>query len=576
MRSIHDPVAATTPSLTTVQVIVAGSPARADAGPLTAVTRRSGRSASVTSTGKEPALKPAAEATTEADCVRSATPSATPRIVKAAESDPAGIVTVTGTATSETSVVERTTSRGASVAVLRITRPSMAPPSRTDTAAAVTTSDGPSLSSRVSVAEAVPASRTTPEVVVGCAAMTTLRAPVARASSATLVANDTAAALAGIVTVAGMLTAPWRLESSVTVCGDPVTTARVTVPIVAGLPCPSVIVVALNDSASETTSSSVTTTLADAAAIVSAVAVKATRADPSTAALSSAVIGKVTDAAPAGIVTLAGARARDGASLCSLTTRSEVVGVLRVTVPVAAVPAAFSATLVASIDTESRATSSSSSEPASVAPRKPVAEAAIEKARCPWETASSSAPTANCTAAWPAGIVTRAGRPTPSGRLPASSTRRSADVSPLRDRVAVAAEAPSASENRIRESASCSAATTAVGAAAMETSSAVPGSWKERPAPDSTTKRTSPPTKAGIVTAISRVSEAPAASVPSKASDASQRSSPGAPSEERKTRSDQGPRAAASPWLLTVQRTVTVSPGRAEAGAVTPVTARSA
>ena len=78
------------------------------------------------------------------------------------------------------------------------------------------------------------------------------------------------------------------------------------------------------------------------------------------------------------------------------------------------------------------------------------------------------------------------------------------------------------------------------------------------------------------MTCISRVTDAPAASVPSKESEASQRSSPKVASDERNTRSDQGLIAVAVPLLVTVQATVIVSPGRALAGAVIPETARSA
>ena len=446
------------------------------AGPATAVTRRSGRSASVTRTGKDPVLNAAAEAVIETTCVRSAMPSAAPRIGKVTESTPAGIVTVAGTTASPVSELASVTTRSASAGVLRMTRPSIVAPSRTETVVAVTTSVGPSLSRTVSVPEAVPLSRTTPELVVGWAAMTTLRAPVARALSGALTVKDAEAALAGIVTVAGMLAAPGTLERSVTVRGEPVTTARVTVPIVAGLPSPSVTVVALNKSARETTSSSVTTTLDPAPARPSAVAVNETRDEPSIAVLSTTVIGKVADVDPAGIVTVAGTRARVGLSLWSFTTSADVVGVLRVTVPVDAGLAAFSETLGPAIDTASRATSSSSRVPVIAASMKPAAEAAIEKARGPCEIASSIAATANCTEAWPAGMVTREGMPTPAGRLVARSTTRSVDVSPLRETVAVAAEAPSPSEILIRETASCRAAATEVGAAAMATLSAVPGS----------------------------------------------------------------------------------------------------
>ena len=121
----------------------------------------------MTTIWNDPALKPAAEALIAATWEPSAIPSATPRIVNGAEAAPAGIVTVAGTTASVALELASVTTSGSFVAVLRTTRPSTTVPSRTETEAAVTVSVGPSLSSTASVTEAVPLSRTAPELVVG-------------------------------------------------------------------------------------------------------------------------------------------------------------------------------------------------------------------------------------------------------------------------------------------------------------------------------------------------------------------------------------------------------------------------
>src|SRR5690242_18869857 len=104
-----------------------------------------------------------------------------------------------------------------------------------------------------------------------------------------------------------MLTADEFVLLSVTVIGALVTIARVTVPMVAGLGVPSVIVLEVNDSAKSIASSSLTSTWSEPVAIPGADAVMVTRAVPSRMTLLIAVSEKVTDAWPAGIVTVVGA-----------------------------------------------------------------------------------------------------------------------------------------------------------------------------------------------------------------------------------------------------------------------------
>ena len=455
------------PLLITVHDTFTVPPVTPVAGTDTAVTRRSGRSASVVTTVNEPGLRPAAEAVIEEVCTPSAIPSTTPVIVNVALAEPAGIVTVAGTVASDVSLLASVTTSAADVSVLRVTVPWMVLPSRTATLAAVTMSRAPSLSSTVKVAVAAPVSSVAPEVVVGRAVSTTERVPRATRSSGALIENWAEARFAGIVTVAGTASAEGFAVERVTTSGWSVITDRATVPMAAGLGCPSVTVVVVNERARLTTSSSVTTTLSEPLARPLAVASTVTRAAPSVSELFTDAMSNVAEVAPTGIVTVAGTRARVGVSLWRVTTSAAEVDVLRVTVPVVAGLAAFSATDAAARATVSRATSSSVAVRRADAPVKLVAEAVIVAVRLPSATALSTAVTGNDAEKEPAGMVTVAGTVTTPVSLDARVTTRSEAVLPLRVIVAVAAEAPAFSGNDDCDRLMRSAAATVVGAAWM-------------------------------------------------------------------------------------------------------------
>jgi len=175
----------------------------------------------------------------------------------------------------------------------------------------------------------------------------------------------------------------------------------------------------------------------------------------------------VADVAPAGIVTVAGTRAREGASLWSATTSADAVDVFRVTVPVVAGFAAFSAIDAAASETVNRATSSSVEVTDAIAPWNPGAVAVIVAVWLPSAIASSIAAIVNVAEEAPDGIVTIAGTEATPGALDESDTTRSVAVLPLRLIVAVAADAPAFSANVVCESVIKSAEATLVAPVAM-------------------------------------------------------------------------------------------------------------
>ena len=123
-------------------------------------------------------------------------------------------------------------------------------------------------------------------------------------------------------------------------------------------------------------------------------------------ASSTAVTVKLTEAWPAGMVTVAGTVASVMSSLASVTISSPVVSVLRETVALLVPVSVIEAESMFSV---SVGTSSSVTSMLSVPLVRPAEEAVIVGVCVPSTIASSTAMTVKLTDAWPAGMVTVAG-----------------------------------------------------------------------------------------------------------------------------------------------------------------------